>query len=412
MAFGAIKAVNDVMELIIKEFVHAADIFAGGIAIIAAGAVSVWFLYRCYLIMSGQVPDPMLPLIRDFAFKIAILTLAGATAGSAALYQDSIGNTLRETPIEMGKAITKENNIYDFFDKKFDEIEQINIDTSHNNSHWWQINDKIDGLIEFAKIFVIYIGFIILALVATVIFIIEKTFFMLAIGFGIFFIAFLAFDYTRQWFNTWLASTIGYGMSYVVIVFVLATLFKNIDAVFALPEKGEITWGRSFGFLFICIFFAVIISRLGDLVSGWFGASNITDGTALAGLGAASFTGNVGLKGAAYTAFGVKGVSQLTGKGVSKVYNHFKKPSIKAGSSNSGNLKTNANPKTNTNKPTNSNANTKGNTPSSSNNSGNLKGSSGSGNKGQSSGGSGANHTPRPRNTATHPPKLNNNRKK
>lgn len=334
MAFGAIQAVSDVMELVIKDFVHAADIFVAGISMIVVPAVISWFIYRCYKIMSGQVPDPMLPLIQDFVLKMVILTFAGATSGSAALYQDSVVNTLRETPIEMAKEITKEKDMFAFFDKKFDEIEQLNIDTSKNNSHWWQINDKVDGVIEFAKIFVIYCGFIILALVATVIFIIEKTFFTVALGFGIIFIAFAAFNYTRQWFNSWLSSTLGYGLSYVVIIFVLATLFKNIDAVFALPEKGEITWGRSFGFFFICIFFAVIISRIGDVVSAWFGAGNIADGTALTALATGRTIGQSGLKGAAYGALGVTKVGRLGGKGISKLYNHFTKPSIKPNRNN------------------------------------------------------------------------------
>ena len=63
MAFGAIQAVSDVMELVIKDFVHAADIFVAGISMIVVPAVISWFIYRCYKIMSGQVPDPMLSLI-------------------------------------------------------------------------------------------------------------------------------------------------------------------------------------------------------------------------------------------------------------------------------------------------------------------------------------------------------------
>lgn len=287
-SFAVVKTINTAFEAMLKTFVHASDIFVAGISMIVIPAVISWFIYRCYKIMSGQVADPMLPLIQDFTVKMVILTFAGATTGSAALYQDSVVNTLRDTPVAMVKVITKEDNIYDFFEKKYNDIAEF--EEHANDDNWfWEVGNDVNNAL---KMFALWIGFIILMLITTVLMIIEKTFFMLGLGFGIIFITFLAFESTRSYFNSWLSSVLGYGLSYVVTMYVIAEFLTQMGEMIKINGHIEPTWGDIGIIVFLCFFFSIIISRIGDLVSGWFGSSNITDGTALTGVGAAAFSKN------------------------------------------------------------------------------------------------------------------------
>lgn len=442
-SFAVVKTINTAFEAMLKTFVHASDVFVAGISVIAASAVSVWFLYRCYLIMSGQVPDPMMPLIRDFAVKIAILTFAGATTGSAALYQDSVVNTLRDTPVEMVKVITKEDNIYDFFEQKYNEI--ADFEENADSGWFWQVGNEVNNAIKMA---VLWIGFFILMLITTVLMIIEKTFFMLGLGFGIIFITFLAFESTRSYFHSWLSSVLGYGFSYVVTMYVIAEFLTQMGKMIKVNGNTSATWADIGIIVFLCFFFSVIISRIGDLVSGWFGSSNITDGTALTGVGAAAFSKNkfLAVRGGAKSlvdSIKNRGMDKMNRYNTRHTYNKNREEAANRNKDNDKNKNTaikqgsrgvgftgmhNQNNKANNNQNKNDSANSKqngqnnankqnGNNANKPNNpNSNMKGSSGfsSGNKAQGSGGSGANVTPtqRPRNTATHPPKLNNNRKK
>lgn len=433
-SFAVVKTINTAFENLLKTFVHASDVFVAGFSIIAAAAVTTWFIYRCYLIMTGQVPDPVLPLIKDFLVKMVILTFAGATTGSAALYQDSVVNTLRDTPVAMVKEITKEESIYDFFEQKYNDI--VEFEKKADAGTWfWEVGDKTNNAL---KMFALWIGFIILMLITTVLMIIEKTFFMLALGFGIIFIVFAAFDWTRQYFSSWLSSTLGYGLSYVVTMYVIAQFLTEMGNMIQVNGHTKASWGDIGIIVFLCFFFSIIISRIGDLVSGWFGASNITDGTALTGVGAAAFSKNKFLAvrgGAKSLVDSVKnrGIDKMNRYNTRHAYNknreeaangNNKNTAIKQGSrgvgftgmhnqnnknnnnqnKNDSNANSKQNNQNNANKQNGNNAN-KPNNPNS-----NMKGSSGfsSGNKGQSAGGSGANTQPtqRPKNTVTHPPKY------
>lgn len=433
-SFAVVKTINTAFENLLKTFVHASDVFVAGFSIIAAAAVTTWFIYRCYLIMTGQVPDPVLPLIKDFLVKMVILTFAGATTGSAALYQDSVVNTLRDTPVAMVKEITKEENIYDFFEKKYNDIAEF--EEHANDDNWfWEVGDKTNNAF---KMVALWIGFIILMLITTVLMIIEKTFFMLALGFGIIFIVFAAFDWTRQYFSSWLSSTLGYGLSYVVTMYVIAQFLTEMGNMIKINGHIQPSWSDIGIIVFLCLFFSVIISRIGDLVSSWFGASNITDGTALTGVGAAAFSKNkfLAVRGGAKSlvdSIKNRGMDKMNRYNTRHTYNknreeaangNNKNTAIKQGSrgvgftgmhnqnnkannnqnKNDSNANSKQNGQNNANKQNGNNAN-KPNNPNS-----NMKGSSGfsSGNKGQSAGGSGANTQPtqRPKNTVTHPPKY------
>lgn len=450
-SFAVVKTINTAFEAMLKTFVHASDIFVAGISMIVIPAVISWFIYRCYKIMSGQVADPMLPLIQDFTVKMVILTFAGATTGSAALYQDSVVNTLRDTPVAMVKVITKEDNIYDFFEKKYNDIAEF--EEHANDDNWfWEVGNDVNNAL---KMFALWIGFIILMLITTVLMIIEKTFFMLGLGFGIIFITFLAFESTRSYFNSWLSSVLGYGLSYVVTMYVIAEFLTQMGEMIKINGHIEPTWGDIGIIVFLCFFFSVIISRIGDLVSGWFGTGNITDGTALTGVGAAAFSKNKFLAvrgGAKSLVESVKnrGQDKMNRYNTRHTYmknrkeaaadkdkdknqntaikqggssaaimpsqnkNNSNKPNNGSTSNNKGNNGNNSNTPKSQNNPQGT---AKGNTSSSANNANSAKGSTGfSGNqnmKGSSgfSGGGGGfssanNANQRPKNTASHPPKY------
>lgn len=431
-AFNILNDISHGMESVITQFVTTpVDILTTGVLIMAYPLMCCWFMYRCYLVMAGLQSESLTNMLHEFIIKSLILL----TAGGLAFSMSDIQNIIKDTPLALVKDLTGEVNVLEIIGNQIEVYLDL---LAEEDAKKYGIKKLWAAFLAFLKIMVIIAVFLWLAIVILLVTLINKTFLMLGVGFAPLFIAFLAFDKTKGWFQGWLNTTLGYGMSYAAVMFSTFILLKGFEKLFT----SGTGWIQVFSSVVLASFLAVIIGRVGDIASAWFGAGNIADGTAAAGLGSTMLLGNRAKKFAVEAGKGLdrkppkppkpkkgsilKGGTRLMGRGVragasvmalgaKAAYNALTKKNIKAGSSNSGNLKTNANPKTNTNKPTNSNANTKGNTPSG-NHSGNLKGSSGfsSGNKAQGSGGSGANVTPtqRPRNTATHPPKLNNNRKK
>ena len=101
---------------------------------------------------------------------------------------------------------------------------------------------------------------------------------MLSLGFGPLFVMAAAFKQTRGWFNGWLNMTLGFGMSYVVIMFCTKILLTILDKLWF----DGTSWITVFSSLFVCIALSIVIARMGDIASAWFGAGNIADGTAAA----------------------------------------------------------------------------------------------------------------------------------
>lgn len=434
-AFDILNNISKGMEDVLTQFVTTpVDILTAGVLIMAYPAMCCWFMYRCYLVMAGLQSESLTNMLHEFIIKSLILL----TAGGLAFSMSDIQNIMQETPLALVKDLTGEVSVLDIIGNQIDVYLDL---LAEEDAKKYGVRKLWAAFMAFFKIIVIVAVFLWLAITTLLVILINKTFLMLGVGFAPLFIAFLAFDKTKGWFQGWLNTTLGYGMSYAVVMFSAFILLKGFEKLFA----NGTSWIEVLSSIVLASFLAIIIGRVGDIASAWFGAGNIADGTAAAGLGSTMLLGNRAKKfaveagkgldrkppkppkppkpkkgsilkgGARLMGRGARAGARVMGQGAKAAYNALTKKNIKAGSSNSGNLKTNANPETNTNKPTNSNANTKGNTPSG-NHSGNLKGSSGfsSGNKAQGSGGSGANVTPtqRPRNTATHPPKLNNNRKK
>ncbi|MBQ9723999.1 MAG: hypothetical protein IJV56_01470, partial [Neisseriaceae bacterium] len=93
--------------------------------------------------------------------------------------------------------------------------------------------------------------------------------------------------------------TVGYGFGYAMITFAASILMKILDVLWT----GDITFLDAFSSLFVSIALAIVIARVGDIVSAWFSAGNIADGTAAA---AAVAMGSMGgrIKGMAQTAGG------------------------------------------------------------------------------------------------------------
>ena len=130
----------------------------------------------------------------------------------------------------------------------------------------------------FIKLMIILAGLMYMAIVITKVLLITKIGLMLSLGFGPLFVMAAAFKQTRGWFNGWLNMTLGFGMSYVVIMFCTKILLTILDKLWF----DGTSWITVFSSLFVCIALSIVIARMGDIASAWFGAGNIADGTAAA----------------------------------------------------------------------------------------------------------------------------------
>ena len=323
MAFELLTKIADEAEKVITQLAtQPVNVLTTGVLMIAVPMMMIWILYKGYMIMGGFQEAYIPAFIKDYAIKFVLLLVAG-TSG---FYLSNVQNLMKDTPAVMVKDLTGESKVTNIVESKL-EVALKNLDKATSESanappdnysdsylgdlhrRWDELISKIPVISELAdfwdifiivlKLMIIIGGLLYLAIVLTKIILINKTFFMLGLGFGPLFIMFAAFEKTRGWFNSWLNTTIGYGMSYVVIMFAAKILMSILDILW----KGDVSFLDAFSSLFVCIALAIVISRVGDIASAWFSAGNIADGTAAA---AAVAFGGMGarIKGAAQTVGG------------------------------------------------------------------------------------------------------------
>ena len=300
MAFEILTKLNNQAETVITQLMlNPIDVLTTGVMFIAAPAMMIWLLYRAYMIMGGFVSDPLPAFLKDAAIKMSILFIAG----SSAYYLHDVGNVIKDTPMAMTKDLTGETKVLNLVENKL-EVAIKNLDKAtvknpppdnYSDSYagdlhrrWDEIISKInitDKVSDFwnatiivFKLMIIIAGLLYLAIILSVIILINKGFFMLCLGFGPLFLAFLAFDKTKGWFQSWLNYTLGLGMSYVAIMFTANILMSILDILW----QDGVSFLDAIGSLFVCIVLSVAIARVGDIASAWFSAGNISDGTAAA----------------------------------------------------------------------------------------------------------------------------------
>lgn len=313
---------KQILELIQFFVSTPISIFSGGVSILAASFVSVWFTYRVILILSGLVSDPVMPLLKDFFIKIIIILIV-ISHGS---YVATVSSTLEETGQGIVKDVLKENfSIFAKLDNSFtglslsfemlqnakkDKQNNVDLVKQHGENSFFKpiaiamayVHDKaansadaldirsniFEPIINFIKLTVIAIGFFILSLSVFITVMMNQIFFKLCLGVGPLFVFFAAFEKLRGWSSSWLNMTLGYCFSYPLIAITVSALMDIFNKILQSNEnQGYVTWASVFKVFILCYVFAIIIQRVGDIASGLFGAGNIADGTsaALAAMG-------------------------------------------------------------------------------------------------------------------------------
>lgn len=308
---------KQILELIQFFVSTPISIFSGGVSILAASFVSVWFTYRVILILSGLVSDPVMPLLKDFFIKIVIILIV-ISHGS---YVATVSSTLEETGQGIVKDVLKENfSIFAKLDNSFtglslsfemlqnakkDKQNNVDLVKQHGENSFFKpiaiamayVHDKaansadaldirsniFEPIINFIKLTVIAIGFFILSLSVFITVMMNQIFFKLCLGVGPLFVFFAAFEKLRGWSSSWLNMTLGYCFSYPLIAITVSALMDIFNKILQSNEnQGYVTWASVFKVFILCYVFAIIIQRVGDIASGLFGAGNIADGTSAA----------------------------------------------------------------------------------------------------------------------------------
>lgn len=321
MAFELLTQISTEAEKVISQLAASFNIFSASAAAIGVCLFTMWLLYRAYMVMGGWAEASVPTILKDATITFVILFIAG----SAAVYQTNMHNLLKDTPARMAKDLSGETKVTNLVESKL-EVALKNLDKATSESadalpdkygdgylddvkrHWDNLISKIPVISDLANIWDIFIivlklmiiigGLLYLAIALTKVILIQKMAFMLCLGVGPLFLMFAAFKQTRSWFNSWLNYTIGYGFAYAMIMFSAKILMQILDLLW----KGDVSFLDAFSSLFVCVALAIVIGRVGDIVSAWFSAGNIADGTAAA---AAVAMGSMGGR--------IKGMAQTTG---------------------------------------------------------------------------------------------------
>ena len=350
--FAILTNLSTEAEKVITQLaIQPVDVLCTGVSMVAVPMMMIWILYKGYMIMGGFQEAYLPAVMKDYAIRFLLLLIAG-TSG---FYFSNVQNLMKDTPMAMAKDLSGETKVLTIVEDKmivaFDGLDKLNSTTPTpqtdpaNTSKTEKVLKAIGKwakvispaataiaagakafagiwsvVVIFIKLMIISAALLYLAIALTKVILITKIGFMLCLGFGPLFLMFAAFDKTRGWFQGWLNYTIGLGMSYVVIMFSAKILLTILDALW----QDGVSWLNVFGAFFVCIALAVIIGRMGDIASAWFGAGNIADGTAAAA--AIAMGGMAGrVKGMAQTVGGnakegvVRGVGAWRNRGQAKM---------------------------------------------------------------------------------------------
>ena len=210
----------------LMDLIKAGNNLIAGLVIISATVITISFIYKSYLITSGLIPNPLSTTIKDFLVKALILAFAGILAG--ATINENLNNDLIELSDALVKAVSNDNrSVFQMIDDEYSEIMSI-ITPAEGGYHHGKF-DIFGIFCEILKYLIIACGFIYFSVICFVLLVIQKVCFYLCIGFSSLFIFFLAFENTKAWFHSWLNSTLGYGLSFVVITFTVKILLQIIS---------------------------------------------------------------------------------------------------------------------------------------------------------------------------------------
>ena len=299
-----------ITEEVIKLAIYPVSIFAAGVAMIAVPLLAMWTTYRLLLVLAGQIAEPFTAIMKDFAVRGCILGLAG----SLGLLYSIILDPIKDTQQSMAADLSGMSNTSSIFVNIENHLSQVGAmmeatmgvkkgsessveqATRENGgeplSFWgwlWEstkdatagISASLEDLGSFfelmgimIKLTIVAIGIMTLGITSFISIILNKTFFYLGLGVSPLFIMFLAIDSTRGWFTSWVSSTLGYCFSYPIAMMVVTLLLNAYQDIY---NQESLSFADAIVCLAVGIIFSVLIKRIGDATSAWFGATNITD---------------------------------------------------------------------------------------------------------------------------------------
>lgn len=308
---------------------------APGIAALMLAFATASGLYRAYLIMAGFEAEPLLPLLKDFFIKLVLSVIAA----NAAYYTDGFVTPLRETIDNLATELSSVDGSHvtsvfgtiesrttealaalSVFGSGADAATLSNVEqaTQSNGGEAvgffrWAYNSMLDkfntvadavsslpqvmdALLSILKILFVVIGLLWLGICALLVIVLNKIFFYLSLGVGPIFLLFLGFASTRNWFFSWLSVTAGYGFAHVAIMITFAAGSRVFADIFR--ATASVTWGDVATCLVACAFFSIILRKVGDVASSYFGTGNVSDHlTSMVGrssMGASKLGTNIG----------------------------------------------------------------------------------------------------------------------
>lgn len=299
-----------ITEEVIKLAIYPVSIFAAGVAMIAVPLLAMWTTYRLLLVLAGQIAEPFTAIMKDFAVRGCILGLAGSLGLLYSIILDPIKDTQQSIAADLS-GMSNTSSIFVNIENHLSQVgammeatmgvkkgseSSVEQATRENGgeplSFWgwlWEstkdatagISASLEDLGSFfelmgimIKLTIVAIGIMTLGITSFISIILNKTFFYLGLGVSPLFIMFLAFDSTRGWFTSWLSSTLGYCFSYPIAMMVVTLLLNAYQDIY---NQESLSFADAIVCLAVGIIFSVLIKRIGDATSAWFGATNITD---------------------------------------------------------------------------------------------------------------------------------------
>lgn len=306
--FNLFTRTEDAITSVVYQLaVNPLHILAAGVLAIALPLLVMWMLYRSYLIMAGLSTEPLMTTLKDFFVKGAIIVIAGSSIYLVNSFlvplidaQEGLANEIQSGNAEpiLAKVESAIGQIASLIQAVFDngvpsqsivdELTQANGELpfyiwamARVQDAWSGVADVFQNVMavigQLVRYVMVLIGLAVVGISAFTTIIINKVFFILSLGFAPLFIFFLAFDMTKGWFSSWLNTALGYGLAYPVVSLGVSVLLNIYDGIL---QRPTLTFLEATGCLVGGFLFAVLIGRLGDIASQWFGAGNISDGTA------------------------------------------------------------------------------------------------------------------------------------
>ena len=286
-------------------FLEKINIVTGGIAILASSWVSIWAIYRSYLILAGLEAGSFIPIFKDLFIKIIIIV---GVATAPAYYKEIVPDFLIDTTTQLGKEISGTDDP-DIFTKVGEVMERAiegltvagnappeeedNADATWYEKGWSWLKETVksiwnvvtypfSAIVEFfstmTKLFIIGTAALYLATVTFFTVFTSQIFAYISLAAGPLFVFFSAFSTTRNWFFSWLSNTIGYLFTFVVVMVVWGFLLNLFADMFYRDASSPLTWEATLKSAIACLFFGKIMGKVSDLASSWFGAGNFGDG--------------------------------------------------------------------------------------------------------------------------------------